>query len=139
MVGICTKVHLRAPVKNIKEIWLVMKAVDLGSISVNFLSSYLRSDNRSLENFWTISDMRNFITKNFSKKWKYYVVFALPVLQLKDFSKLPFCKGFSKSEKPYYNVNKTLIYNTLKNITLFYMKFSGPFQMLHPLNTSINS
>ena len=38
---------------------------------------------------------------------------------------LLFCKEFSRPEKPYCHVNTTLIYNTLKNITLFYMKLWG--------------
>ena len=64
------------------------------------------------------------------KSWKFRINTLWFLIYL-----LPFCKGFSKSENPYYDVNKTLIYNTLKNITLFYMKFSG----YYTLNTRINS
>ena len=85
IVGICIKVHLWAPAKNIKEIWLVTKAVDLGSISLDFLSSYLWSYSRSLENLWTLSNMRNFITRNFSKNENMYIVFAFPVFAIEGF------------------------------------------------------
>ena len=45
-----------------------------------------------------------------------------------------FLQRILEIRKPYCDVNKTIIYNTLKNITLFYMNFSR----YNTLNASIN-
>ena len=86
--GICTRVHPQTSVENIKEIQLgyncCMKIVDLESTSACILS-YLWLNNRSLENLWTLSDMLNFLIRNFSENFKCYAMFASCAFLIKEF------------------------------------------------------